>query len=105
MITKEELDTLVEQYETSDFIKDDPIQFPHKFTNEEDITIAGFLASCIAYGNRKVILRKIDELLKLIDYKPYDFVMNFEPKMLGDYNYRFTKEPDFANFFKKLNNL
>lgn len=105
MITKDELDKLVEQYETPEFIKDDPIQFPHKFKNEEDVTIAGFLASCIAYGNRKVILKKIDELLNLIEYKPYDFVMNFEPKMLGDYNYRFTKEPDFANFFKKLNNL
>ena len=68
MITKDELDKLVEQYETPEFIKDDPIQFPHKFKNEEDVTIAGFLASCIAYGNRKVILRKIEELLNLIDF-------------------------------------
>lgn len=105
MITKEELDKLVEQYETTEFIKDDPIQFPHKFQDAEDIAIAAFLASCIAYGNRKVILLKMEELLKLIDYKPYDFVISFESKRLGNYNYRFTKEPDFAKFFKKLNNL
>ena len=37
MITKNELDNLVENYETTDFIKDDPIQFPHRFKNKEDI--------------------------------------------------------------------
>ena len=105
MITKEELDNLVDQYENTEFIKDDPIKFPHKFQNKDDIVIAGILASCIAYGNRKVILKKVEELLNLMDNKPYDFILNFEPKMLGDYNYRFTKEHDFANFFKKLNNL
>ena len=62
MITKEELDNLVDQYENTEFIKDDPIKFPHKFQNKDDIVIAGFLASCIAYGNRKVILKKVEEL-------------------------------------------
>ena len=30
MITQIELDNLVEKYETTDFIIDDPIQFPHR---------------------------------------------------------------------------
>lgn len=105
MITKEELDKLVEKYENSEFINNDPIKFLHKFKNEEDATLAGFLASCIAYGNRKVFIKKIDELLEIMDNKPYDFIINFEPKMIKNYNYRFTKENDFINFFKKLNAL
>ena len=62
MITKEELDLLVKQYENEDFIKDDPIQIPHRFEDEEDITISAFITSCFAYGNRQVFIRKLYEL-------------------------------------------
>ena len=67
MITKEELDSLVEQYETPDFIPNDPILFPHRYSFEEDIAIAGFVASCLAYGNRKVFIQKLNELFNAID--------------------------------------
>ena len=55
MITKIELDKLVEKYETVDFIKDDPIQFPHRYKRKEEIELAGFIASLFAYGNRKLL--------------------------------------------------
>lgn len=58
MITKIEIDKLAETYETVDFIKDDPIQFPHRFNKtKEDCEIAGFAASLLAYGNRKVFIK------------------------------------------------
>ena len=44
MITKNELDVLVKKYETVDFIKDDPVQFPHKFKDKKSIELAGFIA-------------------------------------------------------------
>ncbi len=105
MITKKELDTLVKEYETKDFIKDDPIQIPHRFENEEDITISAFITSCFAYGNRKVFIRKLNELFQMIDNKPYNFVMNFEPNKLQNFNYRFSKELDVIAFFAKLHEL
>ena len=37
MITKTELDKLVTQYETEDFIKDDPVRFPNRFKDKKDI--------------------------------------------------------------------
>ena len=45
MITKTELDKLVEKYETVDFIKDDPIQFCHRYNQKEEIELAGFISS------------------------------------------------------------
>ena len=36
MITKLELDELAQKYETIDFIKDDPVQFPHKFNKTKE---------------------------------------------------------------------
>lgn len=40
------------QFETPDFIKDDPIFFPHKYNDKKDIEISAFLTSWIAFGNR-----------------------------------------------------
>ena len=89
MITKTELDKLVEKYETPDFIKDDPVQFPHKFKTKKDIELAGFIASLVAYGSRQQFIKKLNELFTLAENEPLNFIQNFEPKILGDFNYRF----------------
>ena len=39
IITKNELDSLVEKYENEDFIKDDPIQFLYKGKNKEEMEL------------------------------------------------------------------
>ena len=88
---KIKLDELVEKYETEDFIKDDPIQFPHRFEYSKDIEIAGFISSLLAYGSRKQFIKKLDELFLIMQNEPLNFVQNFEPKLIGDFNYRFGK--------------
>lgn len=105
MITKVEFDKLVETYETEDFIKDDPIQFPHRFKEEKDIEIAGFVASCFAYGNRKVFIKKLNELFEIMNNEPYEFVMNFDSKPLKDFNYRFSKGKDTTELLQKISHL
>lgn len=50
------LDEKVELYNNPNFIESDPIQIPHQFSLKEDIEIAGFLSSIIAWGNRKMII-------------------------------------------------
>lgn len=37
------------QFETPDFIKDDPIFFPHKYNDKKDIEISAFLTSCDSF--------------------------------------------------------
>ena len=105
MITKQELDKLVKQYETVEFIKDDPIQIPHRFKTEEDITISAFITSCFAYGNRKVFIEKLNELFNKIDNKPSEYVKDFNPNLLKDFGYRFSKDTDVICFFAKLHEL
>lgn len=105
MITKTELEKLVEKYETEDFIKEDPIQFPHRFKNDKDIEIAGFLASLFAYGNRKIFIKKLDELFKIMNNQPLEFILNFNPNELKGFNYRFAKDYDIIEVFLILNKL
>ena len=102
MITQYEIDKLAQKYETTDFIKDDPVRVPHKFTDKKDIELAGFIASLVAYGQRKVFIKKLNQLFEIADNEPYNFIMNFEPKVLGDFNYRFGKSEDFAQIFNIL---
>lgn len=105
MITKNDIDNLVKEYENTDFIKDDPIQFPHKFSDKKDIEIAGFISSLVAYGSRKVFIKKLDSLFEIAQNEPLNFILNFEPKLLGGFNYRFGKPNDFAEIFSIMREL
>lgn len=69
------LDKAVGLYNHVDFIENDPIQIPHRFSRKEDIEIAGFLSASIAWGQRKSIIKNANFLMDLIDNSPYQFLM------------------------------
>jgi len=97
-LTKEYLDSLVKKYETPDFIKDDPIQFPHKFKKQQDIEISGLIASSFAYGSRKKIIETVDNIHQIMDYNPYEYVQNFDldrdAQDFKGFIYRYNNERD-----------
>ena len=105
MITKNELDNLVQKYETTDFIKDDPIQFPHRFKNKEDIELAGFIASLFAYGNRKMFIAKLNDLFTRADNDIANYIKNGEFENLKGLEYRFSKDYDIIPIFEILHAL
>ena len=45
-------------YNVRSFIPDDPVQFPHRFTEKRDIEISAFITSWISYGRRELILAR-----------------------------------------------
>ena len=49
------LDEKVEEFNTSEFIAEDPVCIPHQFNTKEDIEIIGFLVATIAWGKRQMI--------------------------------------------------
>ncbi len=79
------LDDKLALYNCKDFVKDDPISFPHSFTRREDVEIAALLASVIAWGNRKMILSSGRKMLfDIMHSAPYDYVMSGEWESLDD---------------------
>lgn len=105
---KEFLDEKVRQYNTLEFIDSDPIQIPHRYSQKEDIEIAGFLAATIAWGNRKMIIQNADKMMQLMGNSPFDFVMSFSDddldKMQGFVHRTFNSD-DLQFFMKALRNI
>ena len=77
---KSELELWYKKNCTPDFITEDPLQFPRRYTKREDIEIASFLSAIIAWGRRDLILRSAEKMFALTGQSPFDFVMS------GNYN-------------------
>jgi len=113
MLNFEELKSFLnekaDQYNSPDFIEDDPIQIPHRFSLKQDIEIAGFLAATISWGNRKSIIRSADKMLDIMENSPYDFVLNHSEKDLEALQdksiHRTFNGEDFAYFIRQFNKI
>ena len=105
MITKEELDKLAAKYETADFIKDDPILFPHRGNTKEDKELYGFIASIFAYGNRKMFIKKLEDIDARAGHDIKNYVLNGDFSNLKGVEYRFAKDNDIIPVFNILNKL
>lgn len=94
-------------YNNIDFIKSDPIQIPHRFSNKKDIEISGFLTATIAWGQRKTIIKNSLKMMELLDNSPYDFIINSSEKDIHKLSikHRTFNEIDFRFFLKKLKDL
>lgn len=64
------------RYNQLSFIEDDPISIPHQFSRLQDIEIMGFWTAMLAWGQRKTIINKANELISLMDNAPHDFIVN-----------------------------
>ena len=74
---KAELDALVLKYEKPAFIESDPVSVAHGFDDPADQEIIGLYAALLAWGQRKTILAKLEDLCERMDYRPYRFVRDF----------------------------
>jgi uncharacterized protein (TIGR02757 family) len=79
------LEEKASQYNCSAFIENDPISFPHSFSKREDIEVVALLASIIAWGNRKMILRSGKKMFyDIMGGNPYAYVMGGAWEQLDD---------------------
>jgi uncharacterized protein (TIGR02757 family) len=103
------IDLLNEKYELfnqPNFIQHDPISIPHQFHKKQDIEITGFIAATLAWGQRKTIINKCNELIELMDNAPYDFIKNHQDSDLKRFlafkhrTFNATDTLYFLEFFK-----
>jgi len=105
MYLKTLLDKKLRLYNSPAFIADDPISIPHRFTRRQDIEIMGFIAATLAWGQRKTIINKCNQLIRLMDDSPYDFILNHREKQLKrflHFRHRTFQPTDLLYFFSFL---
>jgi len=103
---KEFLDEKVNQYNAPSFIASDPISVPKQFSNKEDVEIAAYLAATISWGQRKAILKSAENILKIMAYEPYAYVLDGDFRNVPDgVVYRTFNSEDLLYFFKALNHI
>ncbi|MBT8399011.1 MAG: TIGR02757 family protein [Rhodothermia bacterium] len=73
------LDDLVARFEHPDFIAPDPIAIPHGFDDPRDQETIGLFAALLAWGRRQTVLDKMEELCDRMSYRPFQFVVDFDP--------------------------
>ena len=80
-LTKQEFESLHEfldreamRINTVDFIANDPVQFPRRFSALRDIEIVSLLSATIAWGNRKMICNNCHKMLTIMGNDPAAFV-------------------------------
>lgn len=97
-----------DQYAQRSFIDEDPILIPHQFSNHKDIEISGLLAATLAWGQRKTIIAKSEDLMERMDKAPWDFVKNAEVSDLQCFNgfiHRTFKAEDIQGLVTALQQL
>jgi uncharacterized protein (TIGR02757 family) len=102
------LDEVILEVEVPDYIDSDPIQFMHAFSDKRDMEIAGFFAAIMAWGRRDIVIAKVDDLLQRMDYKPYEFILNFnetDAYLLDDFKHRTFKPTDIYWFIRILQQI
>ena len=105
---KEFLNEKVLKYNNPKFIKSDPIQIPHSFTQKEDIEISAFLVATIAWGNRKSIIKSSLKMMELLEQAPHEFIMNYQRKDLDNllpFVHRTFNGTDLIQFIENLHHV
>jgi uncharacterized protein (TIGR02757 family) len=105
---KEFLEENVDRYNRRDFIETDPINIPHQFSRNVDIEIAAFLTASIAWGQRKTIIKSARELMRLMENKPFSFIMNADDQdfyRLTNFCHRTFNGTDTIYFLKSLRHI
>jgi len=75
-------------------IGSDPVEFVHRYRDDGDKEIAGFLASQFAYGKIEVFKRFLEDMFLRMDDSPCRFIKNGDFARLEGLYYRFQKEDD-----------
>lgn len=103
----EQLRAWADEYHRASFIVSDPVQFPHRYTQAEDIEICGLLTALLSFGNRKQILKKVNELDERMGQAPLKYLLSKEwekdfPAGDGRSFYRMVSYGAFREYWEKL---
>jgi len=98
--SKERLEALYSAYNRRCYVHPDPLEFLYDFHDPLDVEVVGLIASSLAYGNVKQILRSVSLVLEKMGPCPSAFLLNAPLNRIAgtfsDFKHRFTTGQDIA---------
>ena len=73
---KKKIDNLYNQYNRRRYVHPDPLEFLYSYKDLRDREVVGLIASSLAYGRVKQILKSVSYVLDIMNPSPYQFLMN-----------------------------
>ena len=105
----ETLADLAHRYNSPGFIDSDPVQFPRRYSQKEDIEISAFVTVWISWGNRKQIIRTAEHIdSRIFEHQPYSYLMSCEWRRYcndTDCFYRTCRNSDFFRLMERLHSV
>lgn len=99
-ILKQALDKLYAKYNHKKWIHPDPLEFLYQYQDKRDREIVGLIASSLAYGRVKQILKSVAQVLDRM-HRPYGYLLNTNLKGLkrdfAGFKHRFTHEQELVD--------
>jgi uncharacterized protein (TIGR02757 family) len=81
-------------------LANDPLSFCHRYEDPRDREVAGLIASSLAYGNVKIILKNLRVVFEPMGQSPRRFVEEFEPeagmRLFAGFKHRFNDARDLC---------
>lgn len=110
---KQKLRVLAQKYEVTSFTEKDPSQFLTRYSDTKNTEVAAFIASLLAFGNRKQFIPKINYILALADEASGDIASWLKTRAFRktfispsgdrlDKFYRFYSYKDMTDLFESL---
>ena len=97
-----------ERYESPDFIANDPVQFPRRYSKQTDIEVSGFVTALLSFGRRAQIIDAANRLDTMMQGRPYEYVMSkqWERDFAGSETfYRLISNHDIYRAFQFLHGV
>jgi len=94
MYNVQKFEDIYKKFNRREFVPPDPLQFLYDYEEEEERALVAIIASALAYGRVKQILRSVDLVLSELSDNPLEFLMTQEyddlKNRFKDFKYRFT---------------
>lgn len=73
---KIKLENLYRRYNKRMYVHPDPLEFLYSYPDIKNREVVGLIASSLAYGKVKQILKSVSSVLDIMKPSPYRFLMN-----------------------------
>lgn len=97
-----------QKYNSANYFAGDPVEVVRRFSAKRDIEVMGIVASWVAFGRRELIHRRCDEAARMMNLRPYDYLLSgqwWQYRGSDRCFYRMLTYADFYDLMASLNEI